>query len=255
MADPVKTPSNTPNQPAVDSAVATPSASPAPSQASATPASATPPVEPKVEAPAAAAPVEAATPPAVTDAQAAALVAAGVERVAADKLAADTAAAAAAAPETYDIKPSEAIAKAWAAEGRTLDPALIPALTPALKKAGVTASQFQEVAGAFLEYSQGAPAKNLERDLQTVAKDPVLGGANYGNTLAAVKVASEAFADPGYLKLMNDAGLANHPEVVRVFQRIGAAMLKAKDSPPVRGPDAAPAETRAQRMYGRKSQT
>jgi hypothetical protein len=253
MADPVKTPSENSNQPAVDSAAAAssaPSASAASPQASASPVSAeAPKVEPKVEAPKAEAPkVEPkAETPAVTDAQAKALADAAATKAATDK----AVAAAAASPETYDIKPPEAIAKAWAEQGLSLDPALLPALTPALKKAGVTNAQFNEIAGAFLEYQQGTPARLLERDLQTTAKDPTLGGLRYGQTLAEVKVALDAFADPDFQKFVATAGIANRLEFVRVFQRIGAAMMKAGDTPTRGSPDAAAPETMAQRMYGR----
>jgi hypothetical protein len=257
----------------VDSAAAASSASPSASaaspQASASPASANAPkvepkvdpkaeapkvdpkVEPQADAPKADAPKAGEPPkveePKVTDAQAKALADAAT-KVAADKAAAE---AAAATPETYDIKIPDPIAKAWQENGQSLDPALLPALQPALKKAGVTNAQFNEIAAAFLEYQQGTPTRLLARDLETTAKDPVLGGMRYGQTLAEVNVALNAFADPDFQKFVASAGIANRLEFVRVFQRIGAAMMKAGDTPSRGSPDAAPPETMAQRMYGR----
>ena len=142
MSDPVKTPSETSNKPAVETPVA----------AAAKPV-ATPPADPTaskpvIETPAAvAAPVDQATndkaaaDKAIADAAAAAEVEAkakseaeakiasdAVAKAAADKAAADLAAGNV-IPETYEIKPKD---------GLQIDPALIPALTPALKKAGLT---------------------------------------------------------------------------------------------------------------------
>lgn len=265
MADPVKTPSETPNQPAVETpaAAAAPAAAakpadPAPAAATtseaAKPAADTSTAKPASEAkPAAEAkPAEGEKPAGgATDEQAKALSEAAA-KTAADKAATE---AAAKAPETYDIKLPEAMAKEWESQGLKLDPELIPALTPALKSAGLTNAQLNTVAASFLEFQQKLPERMMARDLEVTSKDPALGGMRYGQTLKEVNLALDAFGDPDFKKFVAKAGIANRLEFVRVFQRIGEAMARAGDTPNSSQPEAAPAETRAQRMYGRKTNT
>lgn len=165
---------------------------------------------------------------------------------AAAKAAAEAAAAAPPAEIKYEIKPPE---------GVQIDPDLVPALAPALKKAGLNNEQLQTVAESFLAFQKDLPAKILARDLDITSKDPVLGGMRYAQTLKEVNIALDAFGDPEFKKFVAMAGIANRLEFVRVFQRIGEAMAKAGDSPSRGEPDAAPALTRAERMYGGKSKT
>ena len=161
-------------------------------------------------------------------------------KTAADKAAAD---AAAAAPEIkYEIK---------APEGVSVDPAFITALTPSLKKAGISNEQLQTIAEGYLQFQQGLPAAILERDLAITAKDPNLGGMRYGQTLKEVNLAIEAFGDPDFKKFVAQAGIGNRLEFVRVFQRIGEAMARAGDTPARGQPDAGAETTIAQRLYGR----
>jgi hypothetical protein len=148
-------------------------------------------------------------------------------------------------PETYDI----ALPKAMLDQGLKINPDLLPALTPALKKAGLTQTQLQTVAESFLDFQGKLPAKMLERDLAVTMKDPDIGGMNYGRTQGHVNAALTAFTTPEFRSLLNSAGLANNLEFVRVFERIGKAM--AGDSAARGSPDGAPEMSRAERMYGK----
>jgi hypothetical protein len=254
MADPVKTPSETPNQPAVETpaaAAATPVAAkaaadpaPTPAQTDKTPPAAkaaTPPVT--AAKPAEAKPAE-GDPKAAADQAAADAATKATADAAAAKAAADADAAKAVADIKYEIKPPE---------GAQIDPELVPALAPALKKAGLTNEQLQIVADGFMEFQKGVAPRMLARDLELTAKDKEIGGLRYAQTLKEVNIALEAFGDPEFKKFVQTAGIANRLEFVRFVQRIGEAMFKAGDTP-VRGePDAAPATTRAQRLYGGSS--
>ena len=239
MADPVTPSSETPNQPKVETPASAPASAATPAQPATTneiPAArpATPPIEAKVEPKAPAA--ESATPPPVSDDAAKALADAAAA-------AAADAAAAPAAEVKYEIK---------APDGVQIDPAFIPALTPALKKAGISPEQLQTLAEGYMAFQAGLPAQLLERDLAITAKDPTIGGMRYGQTIKEVNLAIEAFGDPDFKKFVAQAGIGNRLEFVRVFQRIGEAMARAGDGP-VRGqPDAGAETTVAQRLYGRK---
>jgi hypothetical protein len=163
---------------------------------------------------------------------------------AAAKAAADQAAAAT-VPETYDI----ALPKPMLDQGLKLDPDLLPALTPALKKAGLTQTQLQTVAESFIEFQGKLPARMLERDLQETMKDPEIGGLNYGRTQGHVNAALTVFTTPEFRTLLGRTGLANNLEFVRVFERIGKAL--GGDTAARGSPDGAPALSRAERMYGK----
>jgi hypothetical protein len=279
MAD-QKTPSETPTQPVSDAA---PAASASASTAAPTntpkieplpPKEAKPPVTgikagtpvateaPSAEVKEPPAPDPAAPATGVNEDEATALAKAATDKAAADKVIADKAAAdakaladASAVPENYSIEPPAAIAEAMKKSGLTIDPEVIKALTPALKGAKLTQAQFNAVAGAFLEFQGAQPQRMMARDMEITKADPTIGGLNYARSMEEVTVALDAFADPDFKRFVVNAGIANKLEFVRVFQRIGAAMRKAGDSPVRSQPDAAPEETRAQRMYGRKKTT
>jgi hypothetical protein len=237
-------------------------AAPAAVAAAAAPAAA----DPKA-APAAAAPEKVITPdpnaPAtgVNADEAKALADAAAAKVVTDKAASDAAAATAAeaaagaaAPESYalDEKGLAPEIATFLKENGGLNPDLLPALTPAFKEAGLTQKQFATITSAFLGFQRTLPQLMLDRDMAAVKADPAIGGLNYARSMEEVSVALDAFADPDFKKWTVKAGIANKPEFVRVFQRIGRAMRMAGDTPSSGSPDAAPAETMAQRMYGRK---
>lgn len=153
--------------------------------------------------------------------------------------AAPAAAAAPVEPEVqYAIK---------APEGVEIDPALIPALAPALKAMKLSPDQLQGVAEAFIGFQKDAPKRMLERDLAVTMKDPDLGGMNYARTQAHVNTALAAFTDPEFRKELQAMGIANRLGFVRVFERIGRAM--SADGPTRSQPDAARSESMADRLY------
>lgn len=90
---------------------------------------------------------------------------------------------------------------------------------------------------AFLQaHSPGDPAKNIPPGAEWVKQqdawkaaamaDPEIGGTpeQFEANLAAANKAFDAFATPGFREHVWKSGLASHPEVVRVFARIGKQM-------------------------------
>lgn len=55
-------------------------------------------------------------------------------------------------------------------------------------------------------------------------KDPEIGGANFKANVGVANQALKQFATPEFTALLRGSGLGAHPEVVRVFYRIGKAM-------------------------------
>ena len=51
-----------------------------------------------------------------------------------------------------------------------------------------------------------------------------IGGANLTKNVEMAKRVMDTFASPELKKLLNDTGLGNHPELVKVFAKVGAKM-------------------------------
>jgi hypothetical protein len=155
--------------------------------------------------------------------------------------AAPDAAQAAALPETYALPPIE---------GVEYNPQVLTVMTPAFKDAKLTQSQVDTVVKTFMEYQQGLPKALMAADLEVTMKDKELGGMNWGRTQGYISDALGAFTTPAFRSQLDKWGIANNPEFVRTFARIGRAMRG--DDIPGSQPTSAPEESRADRMYGRK---
>jgi hypothetical protein len=59
-------------------------------------------------------------------------------------------------------------------------------------------------------------------------KDPEIGGDNFGQNLELAKRALEKFSTPKFIEEIDKSGYGNHPEVIRVFMRIGKMLAEDK---------------------------
>lgn len=78
---------------------------------------------------------------------------------------------------------------------------------------------------------------------QQTRDDKEIGGANFDASVAHARRAIEKFASPGLKEALNQTGLGNHPELVRMLAKIGKAMsedtlLSGGHNPPQRKRDA-----------------
>ena len=74
----------------------------------------------------------------------------------------------------------------------------------------------------------------VERWAQDARKDPEIAGKDgsaFDATVATAMRARDKFATPAMIKLLNETGFGNHPEVIKLFSRIGAAMKEDKFVP------------------------
>lgn len=55
---------------------------------------------------------------------------------------------------------------------------------------------------------------------ESTKADPEIGGANLNENLAGAKAALKKFATPELVSLLDESGLGNHPEVVRLFWKL-----------------------------------
>ena len=150
-------------------------------------------------------------------------------------------------PESYaDFKVPEGVALG------AVD-ADVKALAKELGLGQESAQKVVDVAAKLVQSSaadQLATVKALHADWQAQTKaDPAIGTPE---KLAEAKAAMEATATPQLRALLEGSGLANHPDVVRHFLKIGPAFTADKFVPGGRRP-AGSEKTAAQVLYPEKA--
>lgn|SRR5574341_200682 len=95
--------------------------------------------------------------------------------------------------------------------------------------AGLNGKQAQMLRDAFIAYqgdafTQGQTEYKQSRDDAQAALQKELGQA-YEPTLNAAKAALKEYADEKFVGWLEQSGLGNHPEIVRVFGKIGKEVL------------------------------
>lgn len=116
-------------------------------------------------------------------------------------------------------------------EGLTLDDEVGGELKAFAKEHGLTQAQAQaivDMGAKLVQKTMGANDQALADVRQAWAdetrSDPEIGGARLEASLANARKAMAKFASPAFIDLLNGSGLGNHPEFVRTFDRVGAAI-------------------------------
>jgi len=122
-------------------------------------------------------------------------------------------------PEKYDIKVPEGIA---------LSPQQIEKVEVLAKELELTNEEAQWFldmhADGARDYAAITKQQQEQRTSQwtdQVKKDPELGGARFNESAELAKRAVQKFGTPELIKELQDSGYNNHPELVRIFARIG----------------------------------
>ena len=154
-----------------------------------------------------------------------------------------------------DTGAPEAYADFTFPEGLTLDAAKLDELKAHYKELGLTQDQAQKAAvkeanaiKQGLEAQTNAVTQLREGWLNAVRSDAEIGGDGFEQNLAAAKLGLSKFGTPELNTLLRTSGLGNHPEVIRVFTRIGKTLKE--DQPTPGGGGVAPQQKDlATRMY------
>lgn len=117
-------------------------------------------------------------------------------------------------PEAYDLK---------APEGTTLDPDVLAVYAPVFKEAGLTNEVAQKLMDVHIEQQQKALVAQHSTWVSTVKSDPEIGGKQFDTTVKHAQAALARFGSPELKSILETTGLGSHPELVRVFAKIGAA--------------------------------
>lgn len=126
------------------------------------------------------------------------------------------------APEKYELA---------APEGYELEPETTAAFEGIARELNLTNDQANKLVPLGAQLVAKVEAKQAEAHQQQVAKwaedtkaDKEIGGEKFDASLATALKARDRFATPELKDLMDQTGLGNHPEVVRLFHRIGTAI-------------------------------
>lgn len=141
-------------------------------------------------------------------------------------------------PEKYDLKLGDV----------PVNQSLLDAVSPIFKKSGMTNEAAQELATAFAAHQKALIPQIMERDLEALKADKTLGGLNLARTQSRVNDALAAFTTPQERDALTAMGIANNPNLVRMFYRIGSSMQDAPQTDA--GPQVREKPSRATKLYG-----
>ena len=120
-------------------------------------------------------------------------------------------------------------------EGMPLDGELLEAVTPVFKDLMLTNDQAQALTDKFVEHmaakneqTMTAWAETLDSWVEKAQKDPEIGGDNWEQTKAMSQLAVNKLGTPELKTYLQRSGGGNHPELIRIFAKIGP-LLKEDD--------------------------
>lgn len=123
------------------------------------------------------------------------------------------------APESYEFTPPE---------GTNLDPGVIDAFSEIAKELDLSQAAAEKVlnkmAPVLAERSVAQIQAAQQQWIEASTKDKEFGGDKLQENLSVAKKAMDAFATPELRQLLNESGLGNHPEVIRMMYRAGKAI-------------------------------
>ena len=129
-------------------------------------------------------------------------------------------------PEKYEFK---------AIEGSPLKPADVDKIAALAKERGLSQDEAQKLLeeksqerSSFLNDQQAEFNTIRSGWREQFQKDPEIGGEHAKATAENAKRAIEKFASPELKQALNVTGFGDHPELIRVFARIGKSMAEDK---------------------------
>ena len=123
------------------------------------------------------------------------------------------------APEVYAFK---------APEGKTFDTAVIDAFSGVAKELNLSQGKAQlvldKMAPVFAQRQAEQVAAVHAQWADETRADKEIGGDRLPETLSVAKQAIAATATPELVKLLDESGFGNHPEVIKHFYKVGKAI-------------------------------
>ncbi len=144
----------------------------------------------------------------------------------AEQVAPDTTPQAPAVPEKYDLKLDD---------GSLLDAAYVEQFSQFAKEKKLTQDQAQEflqreaqALNSFVQKQQQEFEKVQAEWVNQIKNDSEIGGEKFNQSIELAHRALKQFASDSFLKELETTGYGNHPELVRVFAKIGNMIKEDK---------------------------
>jgi|688.fasta_scaffold33106_6 hypothetical protein len=120
-------------------------------------------------------------------------------------------------------------------EGANLDASYLEQTKALAKELGLS----QEAAQKLVERDAGLMSSVSERNTAQVREkteqwakdaeaDKEIGGSNFQSSVTDARTALDKFGTPEFKNLLNQSGVGNHPELIRLLARVGKAMREDK---------------------------
>lgn len=133
-------------------------------------------------------------------------------------------------PEAYTFEPME---------GFELDQEVLGEFTGIAKELGMSQENASKLIGLqakLMEKIEAQRTESINEALEwqrnewaaQVKNDPEIGGDKFDATRAVAAKAVQAFGSDQLRALLNESGLGNHPEMVKLFHRIGTSLTEDK---------------------------
>ena len=123
------------------------------------------------------------------------------------------------APEAYEFQ---------AIEGQEFDPEVMKSFSEIAKELDLPQDAAQKVldkvAPKILERQMQALETARNEWAESARTDKEFGGDKLNDNLVVAKKALDSFGTPELRKLLNESGLGNHPEMIRMMYRAGKAI-------------------------------
>lgn len=123
------------------------------------------------------------------------------------------------APEKYEFQ---------APEGREFDPEVLAEYSDVARELNMSQESAQKMLDRIAPVLAAKQEKAIEHARNEWSEgskaDKEFGGEKLQENLSVAKKALDAFGTPELKTLLNESGLGNHPEIIRVFYRAGKAI-------------------------------
>lgn len=147
-----------------------------------------------------------------------------------------------AATDLADTVPDDGKYSLTMPDGVEVDHELLDAMGSDFKELGLTNGQAQKLADKFIETQSrrgAAQAENWANRVQGWAdearRDRDIGGHKWQGTVSSAQRALSTLGTPALREYLNVSGGGNHPELIRIFAKVGSMIRE--DNPPTGGAD------------------
>jgi hypothetical protein len=143
-------------------------------------------------------------------------------------------------PEAYELAAVKIAGEDGAEIEVPIDQALLTEATPFFKDAGLSNEQAQKLAPLALKVQERVVAQQADEFATLRAgwakeakADKEIGGKNWAETESFAAKALDTFGAPegsDFRKLLTESGFGDHPEMIRMFRRVGEKLGEDKPS-------------------------